>query len=204
MSLMHLQWLNLPSSSRESVAREEQLTFARKIREAILQSGLLSGMPGRKGNAPCDLDLNSFLVNEDVLTLANAPFDPCTVPSAPTSCHQHPCSSHEAMPEHLREANPLRDTNKPPAECHKRGHELFATIYRDSTENVHSLLDTAYPDLGWFCTTVGTDVLAPVELIYTAWHLTNARRGGAVRRCAMDVARKTGVVWRTGVPELEE
>ncbi len=71
----------------------------------------------------------------------------------------------------------------------------------------------------------GTSVLTPVEVIYLmvatviavdsprqiAWHLANARRAGApladiraVRQAALEVARQAGVVWRQGVPELEE
>lgn len=70
----------------------------------------------------------------------------------------------------------------------------------------------------------GTSVLTPVEVIYLmvatviavdsprqiAWHLANARRVGApladiraVRQAALEVARRAGVVWRQGVPELE-
>lgn len=44
-----------------------------------------------------------------------------------------------------------------------------------------------------------------------AWHLANARRGGAsleevraVREMALRVARRAGVVWRNVVPEVEE
>ncbi|KAI0700539.1 hypothetical protein C8T65DRAFT_580280 [Cerioporus squamosus] len=174
-------------------AHSEQLALARKIREAVLQSGLLSGMPRA---------INSLV------------------------------ALHKVMPEHLRETKPLRDTKKPPEQCDKRGEELFGAVYRDSAQSVQTLLDAAYPDLGWFCTTVGygmtyggTDVLTPVELIYVmvaaliavdsptqvGWHLANARRSGAplaetraVRETAMQVARRAGVVWRAGVPEVVE
>ncbi|TBU39629.1 hypothetical protein BD309DRAFT_416364 [Dichomitus squalens] len=105
---------------------------------------------------------------------------------------------HQVMPEHLREAKPLRDTRRPPAEWDRRGAALFSAVYRDTAPSVESLLDAAYPDLGWFCTTVGygmtyggTDVLSVVELVYVmvaaliavdaprqvGWHLANARRG---------------------------
>ena len=71
----------------------------------------------------------------------------------------------------------------------------------------------------------GTDVLSTTERIHAlavtliatdvprqaAWQLANARRNGAalaevraVRAAAMDVARRAGVVWRTGVPDVEE
>ncbi|KAI0806830.1 hypothetical protein C8Q74DRAFT_1188908 [Fomes fomentarius] len=171
---------------------DEQLVLARKIREAVLQSGFLSGIPRA---------INSLV------------------------------ALHKVMPEHLRESKPLRDTKKTPEECDRRGEELFRNIYRDSTQNVQTLLNAAYPDLGWYCTTVGygmtyggTSVLAPLEVIYLmvtaliavdsprqiAWHLANARRAGAplaeiraVRHAALEVARRAGVVWREGVPEVE-
>ncbi|TFK86103.1 hypothetical protein K466DRAFT_587530 [Polyporus arcularius HHB13444] len=175
------------------VANAEQLALARKIREALLQSGLLSGMP-----------------------------------RAITSL----VALHKVMPEHLRETKPLRDTKKSPEECDKRGEDLFRAVYRDSAQRVQTLLHSAYPDLGWFCTTVGygmtyggTDVFTPIELIYVmvaaliavdastelGWHLSNARRSGAplaetraVRSTAMQVASRAGVVWKAGVPDVAE
>ncbi|KAH9918409.1 uncharacterized protein BXZ73DRAFT_105284 [Epithele typhae] len=172
---------------------QEQIIFSRKMREAVLMSGLLSGMPRA---------INSLVALRD------------------------------ATPEHLRESKPLRDTARPPAEWDKRGDEVFRAVYRDSADSVQKLLYDAYPDLGWFATTVGygmtyggTDVLSTRELVYVqvaalvavdaprqvGWHLANARAGGAsaaevraVRRIAMDVAARAGVVWRRGVPDLED
>lgn len=84
--------------------------------------------------------------------------------------------------------------------------------------------------IGWFSNTVGygitygaTDVLSQVEVSYIlvaaliamdtsrqiGWHLANAQHGGAtreeaaaVRQIAMEVAEKSGIRWRDGVPEL--
>ncbi|KAI1791489.1 hypothetical protein LXA43DRAFT_417851 [Ganoderma leucocontextum] len=181
------------AGTRQDAAHDEQLVLARKVREAVLQSGLLSGMPRT---------INSLV------------------------------ALHQVMPEHLRETKLLRDTHKPPAEWDKRGEELFSSIYRDTAPSVQGLLDAAYPDLGWFCTTVGygmtyggTDVLSAVELIYVmvaaliavdaprqvGWHLDNARRAGAslaearaVRRIALDVAARADVRWKGDVPDIEE
>ncbi|KAL7282982.1 hypothetical protein ACG7TL_002402 [Trametes sanguinea] len=174
-------------------AREEQRVLARKIREGVLQSGLLSGMPRT---------INSLI------------------------------ALNEVMPEELRETKTLRDTNKHMSEYDRRGEELFRAMYRDTADAVQGLLDSAYPDLGWFCNTVGygmtyggTDVLTQVESTYAivaalvavdaprqvGWHLANARHGGAsgdearaVREIALRVARAAGVRWRNAVPEVED
>ncbi|KAI0648367.1 hypothetical protein C8Q79DRAFT_1045071 [Trametes meyenii] len=173
-------------------AVQEQLNLARKVRESVFQSGLLSGMPRT---------INSLF------TLS------------------------EVMPEALRETKTLRDTNKHMSECDRRGEELFRAMYRDTADTVQGLLDAAYPDLGWFCNTVGygltyggASVLTQVESTYAivaalvavdaprqvGWHLANARHGGAdprearaVRAIAVEVARRAGVVWKHGVPDVE-
>ncbi|KAI0781435.1 hypothetical protein BD413DRAFT_464106 [Trametes elegans] len=139
---------------------------------------------------------------------------------------------HEATPENLRETKTLRNTNTHLSDFDKRGEERFRAMYRETADSVQALLDSAYPDLGWFSTTVGygityggTDVLSQVESSYTlvaalvavdtprqvGWHLASARRGGAdlaevraVRTIAIEVARAAGVRWRNEVPEVEE
>ncbi|KAI0355056.1 hypothetical protein OH77DRAFT_1437041 [Trametes cingulata] len=176
-------------------AHEEQLVLARKMRESILQSGLLSGMPRT---------INSFI------------------------------ALNEVMPENLRETKVLRNTNEHMSDVDKRAEELFRAMYRDTADAVQGLLDSAYPDLGWFCRTVGygltyggprPPLLTQVECTYAiaaaliavdaprqvAWHLANARHGGAsadearaVRAIALEVARAVGVRWRAGVPEVVE
>ncbi|KAH9857554.1 hypothetical protein C2E23DRAFT_865373 [Lenzites betulinus] len=167
----------------DETAAKEQLLLARKIREGVLQSGLLSGMP------------------------------------------------RVTMPVNLRETKVLRDTNKHMTEFDKSGEQLFRSMYRDTADSVQNLLDSAYPDLGWWCNTIGygvtyggTDALTQVESTYAivaaliavdaprqvGWHLANARHGGAsldearaVRRIAMEVAQLVGVTWRGGVPDVE-
>ncbi|PIL30667.1 hypothetical protein GSI_07369 [Ganoderma sinense ZZ0214-1] len=139
---------------------------------------------------------------------------------------------HKVMPEHLRDTKPLRDTHKPPAEWDRGGKEVFETIYRETAPSIFNLVDTAYPDLAWFCITVGygmlyggTDTLSTIEQIYNmvatlvavdaprqiGWHLGNALRNGAsleearaVRRAALEVAGRAGVKWRGAVPDVEE
>ncbi|KAI0657241.1 hypothetical protein C8Q70DRAFT_298233 [Cubamyces menziesii] len=136
------------------------------------------------------------------------------------------------MPENLRETKTLRDTNKHMSEYDRRGEQLFRAMYRDTADAVQGLLDTAYPDLGWFCNTVGygmtyggTDVLTQVESSFAivaaliavdaprqvGWHLANARHGGAsleearaVRRIALEVAQLVGVRWKNEVPDVAE
>ncbi|EMD34372.1 hypothetical protein CERSUDRAFT_55073 [Gelatoporia subvermispora B] len=172
-------------------AQQERLTLARRLREALLQSGLLSGMPRV---------INSLLALNAV------------------------------MPDELREKQVLRDTNKHMSEFDKSGRDLFLAMYRGTGDSVQNLLDTAYPDLGWWCNTIGygvtyggTDVISQVESSFAivaaliavdaprqiTWHLANAQNGGAtldearaVRKIAMDVAQKAGVAWKAGVPEV--
>ncbi|KAI0373221.1 hypothetical protein BV20DRAFT_1103962 [Pilatotrama ljubarskyi] len=172
-------------------ALRQKLVLARKIRESVLQSGLLSGMPR---------SINSLI------------------------------ALNEVMPENLRDTQRLRATNKHMSVFDQRGEELFRAIYHDAADAVQGQLDSAYLDLGWFCSTVGygmtyggTDALTQVECQYAivaalvavdaprqvAWHLANARRSGAsleqvraVRAVAMEVARAVGVRWRHGVPEV--
>ena len=83
---------------------------------------------------------------------------------------------------------------------------------------------------GWFSNTVGygitygaTDVLTQVEISFVlvaalismdtprqiGWHLANAMHGGAtreeaqaVRQISIEVAEKSGIKWKDGVPEL--
>ncbi|OCH90642.1 hypothetical protein OBBRIDRAFT_793081 [Obba rivulosa] len=185
--LVEVQGNELSQEQRQ----QERLALARRIREALLQSGLLSGMPRV---------INSLLALNTV------------------------------MPEELREKQVLRDTNKHMSEFDKSGRDLFLAMYRDTGDAVQSLLDSAYPDLGWWCNTIGygvtyggTSVLSQVESSFTivaaliavdaprqiTWHLANAQNGGAtldeakaVRKIAMDVAERAGLVWKAGVPEV--
>lgn len=114
----------------------------------------------------------------------------------------------------------------------KSGERLFQAMYHDTAETVQGLLDSAYLDLGWYCSAIGygityggTSILTQVETSYAlvaaliavdaprqiTWHMANARHGGAtleearaVREIAMTIARSAGVKWRDGVPEVVE
>ncbi|KAF9466232.1 AhpD-like protein [Collybia nuda] len=138
----------------------------------------------------------------------------------------------EVMPEELRDTKTMRRTETPITEYEKTGRALFHNIYGDTADSVQSLLDGAYPDMGWFSNTIGygltygfTEVLSPLETSYTlvaaliagdtprqiGWHLDGARRGGAtfeevqaVRRISMEVASSAGVKWKDDVPEVKD
>ncbi|EMD31677.1 hypothetical protein CERSUDRAFT_119504 [Gelatoporia subvermispora B] len=62
------------------------------------------------------------------------------------------------MPDELREKQVLRDTNPHMPDFDKSGRDLFLAMYRDTGDSVQNLLDTAYPDLGWWCNTIGYGV----------------------------------------------
>ncbi|PCH38586.1 hypothetical protein WOLCODRAFT_88179 [Wolfiporia cocos MD-104 SS10] len=172
-------------------ALAQRMTLANKMREALLQSGQLTGMPR---------------VIESLIALRGI------------------------MPEELRPKQVLRDRTKTIADYEESGERLFRAMYRDTKDSVQALLDSAYPDLGWYCNTVGygityggTDILTQVETSYVVvaaliavdaprqivWHLANAQNGGAtleearaVREIAMKVAEVSGVKWENGVPEV--
>ncbi|KZT74151.1 hypothetical protein DAEQUDRAFT_721034 [Daedalea quercina L-15889] len=174
-------------------ARTQRLMLASKIREALLHSGLLSGIPR---------------VIESLIAL------------------------NGVMPEELQTKQVLRDRTKTIADYEKSGEQLFRAMYCETADTVQGLLDRAYPDLGWFCNTVGygityggTDVLTQVEISYAivaaliaidaprqiTWHLANAQHGGAtleeakaVREIAVKVAQAAGVTWSDGVPDVPE
>ncbi|KAG5723955.1 hypothetical protein E4T56_gene9734 [Termitomyces sp. T112] len=139
---------------------------------------------------------------------------------------------HEVMPEELRDTKTLRRTDIPIEFYEKTGGALFRSIYGETTESVQGLLDTIYPDMGWFSNTIGygmtygfTDILSPLETSYILvaaliasdsprqiqWHLDGARRRGAtieeartVRTMSMEVAALSGIQWRDGVPEVKD
>ncbi|KAI0927929.1 hypothetical protein AcW2_004097 [Taiwanofungus camphoratus] len=179
------------SHANAEKVREERLRLANKIREALLQSGLLSGVPR---------------VIDSLIAL------------------------HTVMPEELQSKVIIRDTKKNMEAYEKSGEQLFRSMYRDTADSVQTLLDSAYPDLGWWSNTIGygvtyggTSVLSQVETSYVivaaliavdaprqiVWHLANAQNGGAtleeakaVREIAMKVSQKAGVKWKSGVPEV--
>ncbi|TFY55077.1 hypothetical protein EVJ58_g8478 [Rhodofomes roseus] len=177
------------ADSEEGLA--QRIKLISKIREALLHSGLLSGVPR---------------IIESLIAL------------------------HGITPEELQAKEVLRDRTKTIADYEQSGEKLFRSMYRETADTVQGLLDRAYPDLGWFCNTVGygityggTDVLTQVEVSYAivaaliaidaprqiTWHLANAQHGGAtfeearaVREISVKVAQAAGVTWSGGVPEV--
>ncbi|EDR10888.1 uncharacterized protein LACBIDRAFT_315847 [Laccaria bicolor S238N-H82] len=137
---------------------------------------------------------------------------------------------HEATPEELRETKIQRDTGLSLTEYEKRGDVFWRSVYGDTADNIQVMLNSIYPDMGWFSKTIGYgitysnfEILSPLETSYAlvasliagdtpqqiAWHLDGARRGGAtleeaqaVRKIAMEVASHAGVRWQEGVPEI--
>ncbi|KAK7688970.1 hypothetical protein QCA50_007661 [Cerrena zonata] len=181
---------DLETSNTTENLHATKLTVAKKTREAILQSGLLSGYARA---------INSLV------------------------------ALHGVTPPELQEKSIVRDTNKHLNEVANHGERLFQAMYGNNAANVQTLLDKVYPDMGWFSNTVGygityggTDILTQSESSFViatanicmdtprqiAWHLANARNGGAtleetkaVRQIAMEVASTSGVQWTDEVPE---
>ncbi|PFH53594.1 hypothetical protein AMATHDRAFT_137566 [Amanita thiersii Skay4041] len=138
---------------------------------------------------------------------------------------------HEVMPPELKETKLLRDVDAPLAQYQSLGKQTFQALYGETAQPVQSLLDTIYPDLGWFSETIGygftygvTDVLSLKETSYVlvtsliemdtaqqlVWHLKNLRRIGAtveeiraVRQIAIEVGKVAGVKWQGSIPEVE-
>ncbi|KAJ4475762.1 hypothetical protein J3R30DRAFT_3658770 [Lentinula aciculospora] len=122
------------------------------------------------------------------------------------------------------------------AEIFKIAHTMvvlsFEKRYADTADTVQRLLDTIYPDMGFFSNTIGygytygfIDILSPLETSYVLvvsliasdtprqinWHLDGARRNGAtleevkaVRQIAIEAAVAAGVKWKDGVREIED
>ncbi|PCH38620.1 hypothetical protein WOLCODRAFT_136369 [Wolfiporia cocos MD-104 SS10] len=137
---------------------------------------------------------------------------------------------HSATPEELRSGQDiLRDKTKTLSDLEEIGRRNFQAVYGSSANAVRGLMESAYPDLAWFCATVAygisydAGVLTPAELSYgtvavlistdaprqTQWHLANARNVGApvgeikaVREIAMKVALRAGIKWKEPVPEV--
>ncbi|KAG7086351.1 hypothetical protein E1B28_002312 [Marasmius oreades] len=138
----------------------------------------------------------------------------------------------KVMPEELKDKKMFRDRTAPLSDFEETGRNFFRQLYGETADSVQTLLDDIYPDLGWFCNTIGYgvvygchEILTPLEVSYTLvgtliandtprqinWHLKGARRLGAtveevkaVREMAMEVASLCGVKWKEGVPELQE
>jgi len=140
---------------------------------------------------------------------------------------------HEVTPEDLRDKKPLRKLDTDTVQDYVQGGEaFFKSVYGETAVSVQGLLDSIYPDMGWFSNTIGygltygfTDVTSQIETSYTlvaaliagdtprqiGWHLAGARRGGAtlgqvkaVRQIVIEVATEAGVVWKNKIPDVEE
>ncbi|KAF9484902.1 hypothetical protein BDN70DRAFT_871882 [Pholiota conissans] len=140
-------------------------------------------------------------------------------------------SLHETMPEHLKDTVIRRNPNASLSEYETNGQTLWRTFYGEQADSVQGLLDSIYPDMGWFSRTIGyglvyghTDIISSLETSYTlvaaliagdtpqqiAWHLDSARRKGAtleeiraVREVSVRVAEFSGIQWRHPIPEVE-
>ncbi|THV05048.1 hypothetical protein K435DRAFT_745813 [Dendrothele bispora CBS 962.96] len=138
---------------------------------------------------------------------------------------------NEVMPEELKDKKLLRDTTKPLEEYAEEGKVFFERVYGETAISIQNLLDSAYPDMGWFSNTIAygltyrhTEILSELETCYTlvasliatdtprqiGWHMDNARRSGAtleqaraVREIAMEVCIAAGVRWKELVPEVK-
>ncbi|TFK25812.1 hypothetical protein FA15DRAFT_668140 [Coprinopsis marcescibilis] len=180
-----------PGSPASNV--EEQRLLARKLREALFKSGLISGYPKA---------INSLR------------------------------ALHEVMPDELKETEILRDVNTSLSEYQKKGTVLWDSVYGETADSVQELLNSIYPDMGWFSKTIGygltysprPDILSQLETSFTlvaaliagdtpqqiAWHLKGAHRCGATpdevqaaRNIAVEVAKQSGVQWKNPIPEIE-
>jgi len=135
------------------------------------------------------------------------------------------------MPEELKDKALHRDPNTSLIQYGATGEHLFRSVYGDKADSVQDMLDSAYPDMGWFSKTIGygvvyghTDIISSLETSYTlvaaliagdtpqqiAWHLDGAQRAGAtldevwaVRELSVEVAKFSGVQWRHTVPQVE-
>jgi len=138
---------------------------------------------------------------------------------------------HGVMPDELKETKIQRDPNMSLTEYGAIGQNLWRSVYGENADLVQGLLDSIYPDMGWFSKTIGyglvyghVDTLSALETSYTlvasliagdtpqqiAWHLDGARRGGAsieevraVRQLSIEVASFCGVHWQHSVPEVK-
>lgn len=139
---------------------------------------------------------------------------------------------HETMPPELKDIEMLRNKTTTLEQHLARGDDVFRSMYGETGPTVQGIMDTIYPDLGFFARFVAygyvfghNSVLSQAETSYSlvasliagdtprqiGWHLANARRGGAsleqlkaVRLIAMEASAKAGVQWKAGVPEITD
>jgi len=170
---------------------EERLAIARKIRDGLFKSGLISGYPKV---------INALIKMKD------------------------------DTPADLLDTKIQRDTNLSLADYEKMGEAMFARVYGAAAHETQALLDSAYPDMGYFSKTIGygftyglsrytTDLefsyimlaslIAIDSPLQIMWHLDGALRNGAsieqvraVRGMAIEVARLAGVLSGDDIPDL--
>lgn len=172
-------------------AREQQLRLASKIREAILQSGLLSGIPrviesliALHGVMPKELEREQILRD------------------ASKSIADYERSGEQLFRSMYRETadtvQGLLDAAYPDLGwfCKMVG---YGVVYGGT--DVLTQVETSYAIVAAL---IAID--APRQIV---WHLANAQHGGATkeeakaaREIAMRIAEKAGVKWKDGVPEV--
>ncbi|CAL1703378.1 unnamed protein product [Somion occarium] len=188
-----------------------RLAVARRIREAVLQSGLLSGY-ARAINSLVALHGVTPPELREQTTIRNT--------------NQHITDYAE---------NGKRLFKAMYGDTAEHVQTLLDEIYPDMGEQLSNIsfslnFGADHENTGWFSNTVGygityrgTNVLSQVETSYViatanicmdtprqiAWHLANARHGGAtveqakaVREIAMEVASAAGIQWTEAVPEV--
>jgi len=172
---------------------------------------------------------------QDKLTIGNKVRD-ALFKAGLTSGYPRALNSMKAMYDKVPELRPrdksiFRNVGMSLQEYEQVGKYTFGKLYGETAAEVQSMMDTVYPDMGYFSKALaygftygGTDILSTVETSYTlvaslismdtaqqiVWHLANAQRAGAtvaeiraVREIAMEVGRKAGVEWGNGVPEVQ-
>jgi len=170
---------------------DERLKIARKIRDGLLKSAMISGFP-RVINALVKMK--------------------------------------EVTPTELLDTELQRDATLSLQDYEKIGEQMFTKTYGSTAANTQALLDSAYPDLGYFSKVMAYGFLyqfnrhsSDVEFSYimlasliaidaplqVRWHLDGARRNGAsdeqvraVRAMAIEVAKLAGVQSEHDIPDL--
>ncbi|GBE82767.1 hypothetical protein BKA93DRAFT_526001 [Sparassis latifolia] len=176
--------------SETEKAREQQLRLARRIREALLQSGVLTGIPRVIDSC---IALNTVMP-EDLRD---------SKPQRNTK------RSMEDLEESGRKLfhSMYRDTADGVQSLLDSAYQDLGwwcnTIGYGVTYGGTTLLTQVETSFTIVAALIAVD--APRQIV---WHLANAQHGGAtleeakaVRQIAMTVAEKSGVVWKAGVPE---
>ncbi|KAF9009492.1 hypothetical protein BDQ17DRAFT_1235282 [Cyathus striatus] len=208
-SIFNYVWQELKVQN-ESV--ENQRLLARKLREAIFKSGLISGYSKA---------INSLAALHEVMPEEFRESGPL----------RHVLFLTFYLVRLYLLSILLRDFHVSLEHYDKIGVDLFNSIYGNTAEPTQNLLDTIYPDLaGAFSRTIGygliyghTEILSPIETSYTlvaaliaadtplqiGWHLNGAQRLGAtfeevkaVREIAVEVVKSIGKQWENEVPEV--